>query len=79
MFKKIFLIGFFLFLSNTAWTDNRYPINELACSSVDKKIVKVKTQMRIKYTETKGKSLRSSLNALRKQKSYCKRKRFSTS
>ena len=79
MFKKIFLIWLFLFLTSTTWASNRYPINELACSTVDKKIAKVKTQMRVKYTETKGKSLRSSLNALRKQKSYCKRKRFSTS
>jgi len=69
----------FLFLSHVVLAGDNEKINAHSCAQIDNKIAKVKTAMENRYSEKRGQSLRAKLKGLQKQKTYCKRKNFSTS
>ncbi len=77
--NKLGVLFAFLFLSHLVFAGDNEKINTHSCAQIDNKIAKVKTAMENRYSEKRGQSLRAKLKGLQKQKTYCKRKNFSTS
>lgn len=77
--NKLGVLFVFLFLSHLVFAGDNEKINTHSCAQIDNKIAKVKTAMENRYSEKRGQSLRAKLKGLQKQKTYCKRKNFSTS